>query len=138
MRKSIFSQLFALAALPLYGLSEGSGKGAEQAADLASRAIDKAKKDVTGRKDKGQEGIPDEKKLKEALPGVAKILKAKLDGDDAYSKKVKAAAKASGFLAVVVRAAAKAFIAEPETREEETRKAEQMELALEVVGKMKK
>ena len=116
--------------------SSGGGAGADE---LASRAIDKAKgKDVKGRKDAGQEGVPDEKKLKEILPGVAKVLKAKLEQDSAYSTKVKAAAKSSGFMSVVVRAAAKAFLAEPETREKDVRQAEQMELAFGVVEKLKK
>lgn len=116
------------------------GAGNHGAADeLAGRAIDKARgKDVKGRKDAGQEGVPDEKKLKEVLPGVAKVLKAKLESDADFSKKVKAAAKSSGFMSVVVRAAAKAFLAEPETLAKESRQAEQMELAFGVVEKLKK
>lgn len=118
------------------GLKDDSNKGSEPAAaELADRAIDKARR---GRKDRGQESEPDEKKLREVLPGVVKLLKAKIEADAAFSKKVKAAAGASGFMAVVVRAAAKALNAEPETREKDTRQAEQMELAFGVVEKMAK
>lgn len=141
MRMSMLLQLLALAVLPRFALSEGGGSGApgKDVKDLADRAIDKAKgKDVKGRKDAGQEGVPDEKKLKEILPGIAKVMKATQDQNAVLSAKVKAGAKASGFMSVVVRAAAKAFLAEPETREKESRQAEQMEMAFEVVEKLKK
>jgi len=55
------------------GLQDSSKPNGGDAADLASRAIDKAKKN--GRKDAGQEQEPDKKALKEALAGVVKVLK---------------------------------------------------------------
>ena len=113
------------------GLSEGKGNEGT-AADLAERAIDKAKKD--GRKDAGQEQEPDKKALKEALGGVVKVMKAELEAKEAASTKIKAVGKKTGFLASVVRAAAKAAMAEDETRELSTRKAEQLTLALEVAA----
>lgn len=137
MRKSMLAQLLALAVFPRFALQEGGGAPGKEIKDLADRAIEKSK-DVRGRKDAGQEGVPDPKKLKELLPGVAKVLKAKMEADAAFSTKVKAAAKASQFMAVVVRAAAKAYLAEPEAREKESRQAEQMEMAFEVVEKLKK
>lgn len=91
-----------------------------------------------GRKDAGQEGVPDPKKLKELLPGVLKILKEKQEVDERYSKKVKASAKASGFMSSVVRAGAKALAAEPEDREAASRTAEQMTLCFGVVEKLQK
>lgn len=116
------------------GLKDDSKASEDQAADLANRAIDNAR----GRKDKGQEGVPDKKKLEQALPGVAKVLLAKQEADEAYSKKVKAAAKSCGFMANIVRAAAKEMLSEPEGREMAMRYAEQLELALSVVEKLKK
>lgn len=113
---------------------DGAGGNGKDAADLADKAIQDAK----GRRDKGQEGVPDEKKLKEALPGVAKILKEKQEADERYSKKVKAVAKAAGFMSSVVRAAAKEMLAEPEDREAAARHAEQLTLAFGVVEKLKK
>ena len=114
---------------------DGNSKEAErEAADLADKAIG----DARGRKDKGQEGVPDEKKLKELLPGVAKLLKEKQELDEKYSKKIKATAKAAGFLSSVVRAAAKEMLAEPEDREMSSRHAEQLTLAFGIVEKLKK
>lgn len=109
----------------------------EDTKDLSEREA-RAAGDTKGRKDAGQEGVPDEKKLKEVLPGVAKLLKAKLESDAAYSKKIKAAAKASGFMANVLRSAAKEMLAEPEDREAAARHAEQLTLAFGVVEKLKK
>ena len=116
-------------------LKEDNSKGTErEAADLADRAIS----DARGRKDKGQEGVPDEKKLKELLPSVSKLLKEKQELDEKYSKKIKAAAKAAGFMSNVVRAAAKEMLAEPEDREMSARHAEQLTLAFGIVEKLKK
>lgn len=107
----------------------------EDSKDLSAR---EAAADTKGRKDKGQEGVPDEKKLKELLPAVAKLLKEKAEVDEKYSKKVKSVAKASGFMSNVVRAAAKEMNAEPEDREMATRHAEQLTLAFGVVEKLQK
>lgn len=105
-----------------------------------SKQVEAGEKDLDtkGRKDKSQEGVPDEKKLKELLPAVAKLLKEKAEVDERYSKKVKSVAKASGFMSNVVRAAAKEMNAEPEDREMATRHAEQLTLAFGVVEKLKK
>jgi hypothetical protein len=114
----------------------GSGGNTDSASDLADRAIDKAKKN--GRKDAGQEQEPDKKALKEALPGVIKVIKAENEAKTATSDKCKSVGKKTGFLAHIVRAAAKAAMAEDETRELSTRKAEQMSLALEVAESVAK
>lgn len=107
----------------------------EDTKDLSNR---EAAADTKGRKDKGQEGNPDEKKLKELLPGVAKLLKEKQELDEKYSKKIKATAKAAGFMSNIVREAAKGMLAEPEDREAAAREAEQLTLAFAVVEKLKK
>lgn len=114
------------------GLSEGSKGNERDAADLADRVIQKAKKN--GRKDQGQEQEPDKKALKEAMGQVLKVLRVEQEAKDAASTKIKAIAKKTGFLAAVVRAAGKAALAEDESRELVTRKAEQLSLALEVAA----
>jgi len=92
-------------------------------------------KNAAGRKDDGQEAVPDPKALKDALPGIVKLLKAKDEATDALNSKVKAVAKKTGFLASVVRKIAKASDAEEETFEEQKRITEQMSLAFEELDK---
>lgn len=93
-------------------------------------------KNTGGRKDEGgQEGIPDPKALNDALPSIAKLIKAKQEANDALNSKVKAVAKKTCFLAKVVRAAAAASAAEEETFEEQKRISEQMSLIFEEMDK---
>lgn len=94
------------------------------------------KKDVGGRKGADrQEAVPDPEALKAGLPTVERALKEADEANETASDKVKALAKKSGFLATVVRKAARANMGEPETFEEEKRKAEQLSLAFETLEK---
>jgi hypothetical protein len=116
------------------GFKDGGGKG-DDAAEIAERAIDKA---AGGRRDGGKEENPDEAKLKKEIPGLAKALKEKNSAVEAYNKKRKAVAKNCGFMSNVVDRAAKEYLSEPEDRELAIRYAEQLDLALDVVAKLKK
>lgn len=116
-------------------LNDGKNGQNADAADLADRAIDKAR---GGRRDGSKEGNPDPKKLKEALPGLARALKQKRDEVESYNKKRKAVAKACGFMSNVVDRAAAAMLAEDEDRAMSVRYAEQLEMALEVTEKLAK
>lgn len=107
----------------------------EDAKDLSER---EARADTKGRRDAGKESNPDEKKLKELLPALATALKAKRAAIEAYNKKRKAASKGCGFMSNVVDKAAAEMLSEPEDREMAMRHAEQMELALGIVDKLKK
>lgn len=86
-------------------------------------------KDTGGRKDAKQEMVPDEDALKAALPGVVKAMTEADEASEKASKKVKAVAKSTGFMADVVRAAAKALMGEEETFEKKKRQVEQLSLA---------
>lgn len=130
----LLRQLLVMAVLPLYGFKEGGGN-ASDAKDIADSAIGKA---AGGRRDGGKEENPDEAKLKKELPGLAKAMREKNAAVEAYNKKRKAVAKNCGFMSNVVDRAAKEFLAEPDDRELAIRYAEQLDLALEVVAKLKK
>lgn len=122
----LLRQLFALAVLPLAVFQD-------------SKALDKAEDKLAGgRRDGGKEENPDEDKLKAKLPALAKALKEKREAVEAYNKKRKAVAKECGFMSNVLDAAAAKLLAEPEDLELAKRHAEQLELALGVVTKLKK
>lgn len=89
--------------------------------------------EAKGRKDAGQEQVPDKAELKKALPGLKKLSDALDVQRDALSKKVKAVAKSSGFNSAVVRAILRAYVGEKEDRELATRKVEQLTLGFEVL-----
>lgn len=99
---------------------------------------DLAERGAGGRRDGGKEENPDEGKLKAKLPGLAKALAEKRAAVEAYNKKRKAVAKDCGFMSNVLDQAAAKFLAEPEDLELAKRHAEQLELALGVVSKLKK
>lgn len=112
--------------------TKGAGNGS--ASEIADRAI----KDAKGRRDGGKEENPDEEKLKKQIPALAKALAEKREAVEAYNKKRKAVAKNCGFMSNVCDRAAAEYLSEPEDREMAIRYAEQLDLALEVVAKLKK
>lgn len=93
-------------------------------------------KETRGRKsaDK-QEMVPDPAALKAAIPGVKKVLAELEEAQDKANKKIKAVAKATGFLSSIVRKVAKSDMGEDETFEEAKRYSEQLSLAFEALEK---
>jgi hypothetical protein len=119
------------------GLSEGKGSERE-AADLAERAIGKAKKRgrkdaVVGRQDKdGQEAAIDLTALKKGMPKAIKLEKDLADSRSDASAFYKKFAKECGLNTAQLKAAAKAYA--DEEIEAQRRKAEQMTLIFEQCG----
>lgn len=111
------------------GLARGNG------ADENAKPNGKGnRKDVSGRKDHGQEGNPDPAELMKSLPRLKSLLESKEAASAAYNKAKKAVAKKAGFQADVVNVAVKAFAGEKEDLELQTRKAEQLSLAFEAIA----
>lgn len=106
----------------------------EPGADEPGTARTKKKKDAGGRKDAGHEGNPDAMELMKSLPRLKGLLESKDAASAAYNKAKKAVAKKACFQADVVHLAVKASLGEKEDLELQTRKAEQLSLALEAVG----
>lgn len=95
-----------------------------------------ADKDTGGRQNADkQEAVPDAAALAAALPAVQKLLTDADEAADKANKKIKAVAKATGFLSSIVKKAAKANMGEDETFEKAKREAEQLDLIFEELDK---
>lgn len=92
-------------------------------------------KETRGRKDAGQEAVPDAGELMKSMPRLKTLLESREAASGAYGKAIKAAAKKCGFNSDVVRAAVKAYSGEKEDLELATRRAEQLSLVFEAIAK---
>lgn len=109
----------------IQGGLNGGGNGSSRA----------AAKETKGRKDAGQEAVPDAAELMKSMPRLKTLLETREAAGSAYGKAVKAAAKKCGFNSDVVRAATKAYSGEKEDLELATRRAEQLSLVFEALAK---
>lgn len=87
-----------------------------------------------GRKDHGNEMVPDGPELMKGLKKLRGLRETKLEAAAEYNKAKKALAKRAGFQADVVDAAVKAFAGEKEDLELQHRRAEQLSLAFESIA----